>query len=63
MQVDTGAFQALTERVEQLAAKLELYHRQAAMVAAIEDVIDGPPPAWPPERRPRHLRAIDGGAP
>ena len=33
------------------------------MGGAIEDVIDGPPPAWPPERRPRHLRAIDGGAP
>lgn len=66
MNVDTGAFQALTERVEQLAERVEQLHRQAILIKSLEQIsleMAGYPVSQPGRTgRPRHLRPVDGGA-
>ncbi len=52
----------LERQVADLAARLEEYHQQAAMVRAIEDVIIAARPLAPAPRPPRHLQAVPGGA-
>jgi hypothetical protein len=53
---------ALERQVVELAAKLEQYHDQAAMVRAFEETCAAPYSRRPVPCRPRHLRAVPGGA-
>ena len=66
MQVDTGAFSALTDRLDDLAARVEQVAEEACKVRLFDQIrfgalgyADAPRPAV---KAPRHLHAIDGGA-
>jgi hypothetical protein len=68
MDIDTGQFAALTERVEQLAADVASLRSDAFVIKTLEEMsLDAryggrwPRPAEAP-RRPRHLHPVDGSA-
>ena len=69
MNVDTGEFAALTARLgdlERQVDELAGYHRKVAVNVAALLVRAGfgaaPVQAAAPARRPRHLRAVEGGS-
>jgi hypothetical protein len=70
MNVDTGAFAALTEQVEALTRKADLIGRlvtehQGLLIATVAAAVgaDVPQPAARhPRRKRRHLHAVEGGA-
>ena len=67
MNVDTGAFQALTAQVADLTARFEQLERDAFWVKTLEEMIverSGYPAgqhAALKASRPRHLHSVDGG--
>lgn len=61
MNVDTGAFRALTDQVAELAAEVETLKNRAATADLFEELRLGC--ARRRGDRPAHLRAIDGGQP
>ena len=66
MNMDTGEFRALVERVDQLAAQLERYARYAATIRSFDQLcVDhmGLTVRHVTARRPgpRHLRPVGGG--
>ncbi len=68
MNVDTGAFQALTAQVADLTARFEQLERDAFWLKTVEEMIAeraGYPAgqlAALKASQPRHLRSVDGGA-
>ena len=66
MNVDTGEFQALTDRLDELAARVERVREEFCKVRAFDEIrfgalgyADAPRSAV---KAPRHLHSVDGGA-
>jgi hypothetical protein len=68
MEVDTGQFAALTDEVARLRQEVSDLARSVSVSRVVEEILAGTAPVLdvravrgkPP--RPRHLRAVDGGA-